>query len=235
MLSILKSIKTANILLALLMSLLIFGAIIMPAAPAFQEINTTSLFRWLKDAPISVSWWLISAVGVLAILVLNTVVCSIDSIIKKHEGRKWLLTIAPQIIHTGFAFIMLAHLLSGIWSSHQFAVMREGQGVMVGQKTALYLDTINYKRDSGFITSMSAEILYLSEKGRKRRSVISPNHPYIHNGMGVYLKRISLTPFPQALIEFSYDPGAPWALAGGVIFLAGSVILTALKLRDKSV
>jgi hypothetical protein len=41
-------------------------------------------------------------------------------------------------------------------------------------------------------------------------------------------------PSPAALIEISYDRGAPWALAGGIIFLAGNILLVASKLRHDS-
>jgi hypothetical protein len=42
-------------------------------------------------------------------------------------------------------------------------------------------------------------------------------------------------PSPAALIEISYDRGAPWALAGGIVFLVGNTLLVLLKLRQNPV
>jgi hypothetical protein len=49
--------------------------------------------------------------------------------------------------------------------------------------------------------------------------------------VGVYLKQMSLNPTPRALVEISYEPGAMWALIGGMLFSVGTVLLVTLRLR----
>lgn len=231
-LTILKSLRTTSILTCVLMGLLLYGVIVMPLHPSFKAINSISLFEWMWDAPVSASWWLYAGIAVLVMLVLNTVVCSIESVIRKWDRRRLLLIISPQVIHAGFCFIMLAHLLSAYGSFHEFIVLQEGQGVRLDPVTDVRLKRINYGIDSGYITDMSAEIAYRASDNRVRNDTLSPNNPSVVKGIGVYLKEISLNPVPRALIEFSYEPGALWALAGGILFLAGTLTLVVLKLRE---
>jgi len=44
---------------------------------------------------------------------------------------------------------------------------------------------------------------------------------------------VKVAPFPVAMIEVSREPGAPWALAGGILFIAGMVTLLFLKIRQE--
>ncbi len=229
--AVLKSLRTANILIAVLMVVLIAGAVQMPLSPAFKTINSTSLFKWLRETPLSVTWWLWASIGILVLIVINTVVCTIDSIIKKQESKRWLLVIAPQVIHLGFCLIMLGHLLSSYGSFHGFAVMNEGSGLRLDSGLTFYLDKIDYKTRQNYITEMEAVIRYINQDGTSSKVRISPNHPALIGGVGVYLKEVALNPFPRALIQVSHEPGAVWALSGGILFLAGTVLLVLLKLK----
>jgi hypothetical protein len=232
---ILKSLRTTNILLALLMGLLGYGAIVMPIHPSFKDINAISLFQWMEKAPLSASWWLYLGILTIGILVVNTVVCSIDSVMKKREGKRWLLTISPQVIHVGFCFIMVAHVVSSYGSFHKYIVLNEGSSVKLDSDIDVYLRKINYTVESRYITDMNAEIALRQGEGKIRNDIISPNNPAFLNGIGIYLKEIALSPAPRALIEFSHEPGALWALFGGVLFILGTNILVVLKLRDRSI
>ncbi len=229
LLSLLTSIRTTNILLGLFILLLIAGAILMPEKPSFQRINQMSLFSWLKEAPLSDSWWLYEAIAILGLLVLNTIFCSIDSLLRKRQGRNLLLIISPQIIHLGFCFIMIAHLVSSAYSFHLFWVFTEKGYSRLPDGTMLQLDRIDYSTEKGYFTSMKA---VFKIKGDVEKTVsIGPNKPALISGVGVYLKQISLNPVPMALVEISYEPGAMWALIGGVLFFVGTVLLVALRLR----
>ncbi len=232
LLSLLTSIRTANILLGLFILLLIAGAILMPERPSFQRINQMPLFSWLKEAPLSDTWWLYGEIAVLFVLALNTVFCSIQSLIKKTQGKSLLLKISPQIIHLGFCFIMVAHLVSSAYSFHLFWVFQETSRAKLPDGTVLELERINYSAERGYLTSMQA-IFKLKGKDEKRLT-IAPNRPALVSGVGVYLKQIALNPVPRALIEISYEPGALWALTGGVLFCLGTVLLIGLRLKQSN-
>jgi hypothetical protein len=59
--------------------------------------------------------------------------------------------------------------------------------------------------------------------------VLGPNAPLFYKGMGVYLKSFDLRDRPVALLMVNRDPGALWALAGSVLFMAGTIVILVLK------
>ncbi len=224
------SLRTTNILTGLLIILLVAGAFIMPTDPSYKTINQMGLFKWLKGAPFSATWWLYGSMAVLLLLVINTLACSVESLIKKQSGRNLLLIISPQIIHVGFCFIMLAHLISSASSFHLYGVFYQGSTAVLPDGQQIRLDRINYETSQGYIVWMDAELRVKDKTGTDRIIRIGPNRPGIISGVGVYLKQISLNPAPRALIEVSYEPGAKWALVGGLLFSLGTVLLVILKL-----
>ncbi len=45
------------------------------------------------------------------LLTVNTLVCSLQAVRGRWSREDFLLRISPQIVHIGFLFILLAHLL----------------------------------------------------------------------------------------------------------------------------
>ncbi|HEB75094.1 MAG TPA: hypothetical protein ENJ04_01925 [Nitrospirae bacterium] len=233
MYSILKSIRTTNFLLAALMGLLVYGAVAMPLSPSFRSLSSTALFDWMKTAPLTASWWLYGCVAVLFLLAVNTVLCSIESVLRKRKGRQWLLTTSPQVIHAGFCFILVAHLLSSYGSFHKHAVLYEGYGARMESGVRVHLKEVKSRVESGHVTDMKATVVYTYPDGSTKEATVSPNNPAFVDGTGLYLKRVTTDPVPAALVLFSYDPGALPALIGGVLFITGILTLVVLKLQDK--
>lgn len=230
------SLKTALWLIVILIALLFAGAFVMPLNKAFEEIHSMPMLQWLKLQSPSVSWWLWGAIAVTAMLGVNTVLCSIESIVKKRTAVQWLLIISPQIIHAGFLFILLAHLISADGGY-------KGYGI-VGQDTTVEIDAdinnsftlktknISISHDSkGNIKDWTIEIDFLAGSKTAKSAVIKPNSPAFYNGFGVYGQRVVTYPYDAAIIEISKEPGAVWAFIGGVLFTAGTIMLLALKMK----
>lgn len=232
MLNFFLSLRTAIWLLLLLLCLLFYGAIIMPVREEFSTINSIALFSWLTENPSGITWWLYGAIGLLSILTVNTIFCSIESLIKKREARKWLLIISPQVIHIGFLFILLAHLLSSWGSFRETAVVYKGYLIQLPNGFDLKLEDIHVDIDqSGYLRDWSADIKYFREGQHVQDDVIYPNHPSFYQGLGIYLKDLTVSPYPVVLIEISKEPGAIWALIGGILFMLGTGALIILKIK----
>lgn len=98
----------------------------------------------------------------------------------------------------------------------------------------MVFDKIDIKRDQyGHIVNWSADIKYFRDGIHITNDVILPNDPSFHDGLGIYIKTVQMRTFPAALIEVSREPGAFWALLGGIFFLAGMTILLIIKIKKE--
>ncbi len=226
------SLKTAFWLLLLLLGLLLYGSFIMPLKEEFQALQTVPLIPWLKGSRLGITWWLWGSIGILSVLTANTLACSIESVIKKRTARQWLLIISPQVAHAGFLFILLAHLLSSYGSFKGTAIVYRDTVLRMPNGLDVVFDEIKtVAGPSGYISEWTADIRYFQGERQIRSDIIRPNQPSFQDGLGIYIKTVQAGPFPVALIEVSREPGAYWALIGGILFIVGMVTLLALKIK----
>jgi len=226
------SLRTAIWLLTALICLLLYGSFVMPAHEEFLALHTAALFDWMQEMPVSITWWLWAAIAVLSLLTANTVVCSIESIVRKREARQWLLIVSPQIMHIGFLLILLAHLLSSYGSFKAVTFAYRDSVFALPNNLEVRFSQVNAAVDaSGYVTDWSADIEYFKEGRPVARDRILPNSPSFRGGIGIYIKTVKVSPFPVAMIEVSREPGAPWALAGGALFMTGMIMLLGLKIN----
>ena len=229
------SLRTCLWLLLALLCLLLYGSFIMPLKEEFQTLHVMPLYTWMTENPLGVTWWLWASVGVLSLLTANTLFCSIESVSKKRGTKNLLLVLSPQVIHIGFLFILLAHLLSSYGSSRETGLVANGTVVPLAGGISVLFEEIKAEADSsGYISDWSAGISYLRDGARFKNDVIRPNSPSFYGGLGIYIKTVRFQPYPVALIEVSRDPGALWALVGGILFLVGMSTLLLLKIRRES-
>ncbi len=225
------SLQTALWLTVTLICLLLYGSFVMPAHDEFLALHTVALFDWMREMPVSITWWLWTSVTILFLLATNTLVCSVESIIRKRSTKQWLLIMSPQIMHMGFLFILLAHLLSSYGSAKGIMYAYNGTVLQLPNNLAVRFNQVNAAVDaSGYVLDWSADIEYFREGRTLSADKILPNSPSFRDGIGIYIKTVKALPFPVAMIEVSKEPGAPWALAGGVMFIAGMVTLLVLKI-----
>jgi uncharacterized membrane protein YphA (DoxX/SURF4 family) len=225
------SLRTTLWILGLLLLLFLAGAFIMPGRQAFQTLHFVPLFEWLQKQPLELTWWLWGLIGILVIFTINTLFCSIESIVKKRKGTHWLLLISPQIIHIGFLFVLLAHLLSAISASQELVVAREGSSVKI-YNTILKIKDINIRLDYyGYITDWEVSVEYQVEGKTFKKDIIKPNNPSIQMGLNINIKDLRPYPVKAVLLQINRDPGAIWALVGGIMFMIGIVTLIILKIK----
>jgi len=226
------SVRTTLWLLGFVIVMLLAGAFIMPVSEKFRSIHSIPMFEWLNRQPLEITWWLWSLIGILSVLAINTLFCSIESIIKKKKVTRWLLLISPQIIHIGFLFILLAHLLSAVGGSKELTVAGEGSFLRISEKNIMRVKDINIHTDSdGYINDWEVKIEYLSGKEILRKDTIKPNNPSILMGLNINVKDLRNFPHKLVLLQISREPGAVWALAGSVLFMTGIVTLILLRIK----
>jgi hypothetical protein len=194
-----------------------------------NSINVLPLFLWLQGAPLSASWWLWLTIALLALLALNTVLCSVESLRRKYRQTGFLVLIAPQVMHAGFLLIILAHLFSAAGGVKQ--VMQLDDGAEIGFPNGRRVQIANLRLTTGPMgmpTDLSAEVRYPAGGGVGVRT-IRPNHPFFYQGFGIYLKDVARYPMSGALIEIHREPGAGLALAGALLFTVGNIVLLTVR------
>ncbi len=219
-------------LLALVCVLLAAGSFMLQGDYA-TAINTVPLLVWLREVPVAMSWWLWLAVLFLALLVLNTVLCSSETL-RSRWGRAGLMSLfAPQLIHGGFMLMVLAHLLSAYGGYMEQMVVTEGMVAQLPDGKQFGVAGIEaVMSPMGMPTGFSGELVTNLENPSERFTV-SPNHPWFSGGYGVYIKQAEGYPYKRALLEIHREPGAGMALAGALIFIMGNILLIYLRSRSK--
>jgi len=193
------------------------------------RLNSMPLFAWLTGAPPATGWWLWLTVALLAVLALNTVLCSIESLRQKAGRPGLLLRLAPQVMHAGFLFIVLAHLVSSVGGFKEALQVGEGTVISFPDGRVLFERIEAEVGMRGYVTDFSATVAATDG----RRAVIRPNEPFFFQGVGIYLKQVE--PFPRAvgLVEIHREPGAGLALAGALLFTVGNVVVVARRRQEK--
>jgi hypothetical protein len=226
------SLRTAIWLIMALLCLLFYGSVVMPVTREFQSLHSMPLFQWMTENAPVITWWLWATLVVLSVLTANTLLCSIESVIRKRAARKWILVISPQLVHIGFLFILLAHLLSSYSSFRGTGIVYEDGGLKLPNGTGVIFRNFHIDADqAGYARDWSADIEYIKEGRLFRKDVIRPNNPSFQDSLGIYIKNLQLQPYPAALIEVSREPGAPWALIGSLFFMTGMIMLLIFKIK----
>lgn len=197
-----------------------------------SAINDFPLFIWMTQAPPLESWWLWITVGILAILALNTVLCSIESLRSKWLRGSFLVRIAPQLMHLGFLFIVLAHLFSAYGGFKEGGPLPEGGSFSFPDGSRVELVRLDAQiGPMGMPLDFSGALRHSTPSGEIHGS-FSPNHPYFYQGFGVYLKHVELLPTKTAMVEIHREPGGGLALVGAVFFTVANLMLIWLR-REK--
>jgi len=190
-----------------------------------STINEVPLLLWLREVPLAESWWLWLTLLLLALLAINTLLCSIDSLSAKWQRGSFLSRIAPQAMHLGFLLIMVAHLQSASSSFKQAVQVEQGSGITFPDGSQVVFTDFNATYSKmGMPTALSATFSY-PRGGATASATISPNHPFFYQGHGIYVKDVAPPPMKAALIEVHKEPGAGMALAGGLIFTIANIVL----------
>lgn len=226
----LTSIELCLILLLFLCIIMASGSFLLSGEYA-AAINFMPLFAWLREVPTGISWWLWLTLVLLALLSLNTVCCSAETL-RLRLGKGGLAALmGPQLIHAGFLLIVLAHLLSAAGSSLRQVEVAEGSLVSLPDGRQFGVAGISVSiSPQGMPVGFSSELV-TDLRNSASRTTISPNNPWFSGRYGVYLKQAQGYPYKRALLEMHEEPGAGMALAGALLFIAGNMML--LFVRSK--
>ena len=224
-----SSIELCLVLLLLISCAMATGSFLLTGEFA-AAINFMPLLVWLREVPLTASWWLWLTIVLLALLVLNTIVCSSETLWSRWGKSGFMALLAPQLIHIGFLLVVLAHLQSSYGSYMQQVEVVEGTIVPLPNGHQFGIAQLATTMSPMGIPSGSSCELVPDLRNPAEMVSISPNHPWFSDGYGVYIKQAEGN---WALLEIHREPGAAIALTGAVVFTMGNVLLIILRSRSK--
>ncbi len=226
------SVKTAFTLMLVFSLIALIGSVIHPRNLAFfSGIDDTPLFKWLSEADhLELTWWIYGLVVVLFLLALNTIFCSIDAIMNRLSRRALLLKLSPQIIHLGVLLIMLGHLLTASVGIKMDIFIKKDEKInLLGKLPIVLKDTKVVTDEEGYDIDWTA-YLRLPEG---EVIALKPSRPIYRAGFGFFVQSVTKDEDEvSALIRVCKDPGALWALCGGITTVLGSILFLYARLKS---
>ena len=247
-----SSILTVFILLAVVLDFEIGFFLFRSHPSVFSPLDRLMLFEWLRTyglESITVTWWFFVLLFLLFILTLNTVVCTVDSVVVliKRRGKfstthAFVLKFAPHVMHVAFVLLLLGHLTSYVAGFNLFNnILRQGI-VMRVPHSDLQLSLEKLKVE--FYKSEDAPIPDLAGKARDVivdvliidpandnfkhaiKKKISINRPAFYQGISFHLKDFyprneSNKGVPYVNLIIRKDPGIRILALGTILFTIG--------------
>jgi hypothetical protein len=141
-------------------------------------------------------------------------------------------------MHVGVLFVMLGHLLTAAWGVRFDAKLAVGERLDVTPGFSVTLASVRSSTDdAGYYNAWEAGLELTAPGAAPRTAVLRPVEPvYLDTGLvptGVYFKSINpdrdRPGMGSALVRVCRDPGAAWALLGGVLVLGGGIAFVAAR------
>lgn len=229
------SIRTATAIFTVFIVLAFVGSLsLVKNLALFSGIDDTPLFRWLLESgSVRLTWWIYLMIASLGLLAVNTIFCMVNAVLKKATWRNILLRLSPEIMHAGVLFIMLGHLLTASTGFKADFLFARGEKKVVAASSALTVTDMRLRTDeAGYVYDWEADILWQGPGKQTEESVVRPVHPVYFGQYGIYIKSVSAEPALSAQIRVCRDPGALWALIGGLLLAAGGICFLCGRIRS---
>ncbi len=133
-------------LLGLLTVNLFIGSFYAKLMPQFGKLNVQLFPSWLLEHSNGHSWWLFTLFGLLFLLFINTLACTLERVQflwgkRRHHRRAiFSLLLAPSIMHFCFLFIVGGHALTEFSGSKLRLPAVVGEKIIVQDREITLLD-----------------------------------------------------------------------------------------------
>ncbi len=185
---------------------ILIGTLLLSAyADDFGTIDMEVFLFWLFDTGvdnIGLSWWIFLLLALLALLLLNTVACLIDSLsaiaVRRRKGRVIARRLLSQAVHLGFVIALTGHLVSST-TGFRTTNNRLAEGASIAmpgaQALSLRLNRLDvaYSKNGG-MKRMEAALSLLRGDRVIKEQVVRLNEPLLYRGNAVYLQHHGQTP-----------------------------------------
>lgn len=219
------SIKTSIVFFCTAITFFFAGTLIIPKTmELYTNIIDTVLFDWLRSAGPAESWWIYGIVVSIALIAINTIVCSIDALLKKLTRKDFLKVLSPQVIHLGVLLILMGHLMTSAYGLREEALVTEGEPFTIAPGPGFVVEKIRVETDERGETLWEVKGTW-KDDGATAPMLVRPSKPSYYKGLWLFIKSADTSPRLSAILMVRRDAGAYWAFAGMVVFTLGCAIL----------
>lgn len=230
MFRILKSIKTSLIIFILSIVTFITGSIYIPRnLRLFSDINEIPLFKWLSwnFNSIEKTFWIYLAVGLMAMLSLNLVVCLFDDILKRLLPGTIVQRLSSHFFHIGVLVVLVGHLVSGLSGFKKDISAKVGEEFFI-ESLRIRIDSVDFVEVKGEDQARWRISLSIYDRDVVKKVVSEPARPVFYK-FGIYAK--SAEPDGRVIIGIVKDPGVVWELTGAIVCVIGTTGLFLTRFR----
>ena len=212
------SIKTYLWVTGIAIGIFLMGSLYIPKNLAiFSGINDMPLLNWLSENNVlNKLYWIYALVGIILLLWIITLICSLDAIIKRTTWRSAVRVLSPQVLHIAILLVLLGHGISAV----------------TGYKHDVPMNTSKTFQARGFDMKMSSMEFFKNpgENSTRWRAhiqiddtlhVLEVGRPVFYRNVGFFAKSAQKKK-QSAIIGLVYDPGVLWEIIGAVVFVIGA-------------
>jgi hypothetical protein len=230
MLKFFLSIKTYLWLTGISIGAFLMGSIYIPGNLAvFSEINDIPLFTWMSENHDDVSkyLWIYLLIGLMLLLWISTLICSIEAIIKRTTWRTFIRVLSPQVLHIAILFVLLGYFVSASAGYKQDVPMKMGETQEV-KGFELQIDNMEFFKNPGEDSTRWRVYLKINSD----MNILEVGKPSFSKGVGFFVKSADQKR-SKAIIGLIYDPGVFWELIGAVVFIIGAFGLFYVRFNEQ--
>jgi hypothetical protein len=120
---------------------------------------------------------------------------------------------------------MLGHLLTASLGVKLDLDLKPGEMQAVSSTVAVALEDVQVHEDrNGYVIDWEAKVRWIEDGKPSEAQRLRPVHPVYRGAYGLYSKSVNVDRNgSSALVRVSRDPGAPWALLGGILLALGGI------------
>ncbi|RLB94419.1 MAG: hypothetical protein DRH26_01265 [Deltaproteobacteria bacterium] len=225
-------------------------------AHLFDPINDMGFIKWAltfgKESPGRTAWLFILVVC-LALLGVNTFVCTTDRVIKLWQNRhrfkrisRFILRFGPHVMHYSMLIMFLGYLVSYLFSGTYLGkVLLPGKTIQVSDVwITLENLTIDYYTGNRLVGMEKRAIdvkarLYLKSGNKLKTAILSFNKPVLFSGLSIHLKNFAPKTGSSGMNRRKYitliikqDPGVRFYFTGMIFFTLGLFMYSLEKTEE---
>ncbi len=217
------SLKTTVILTVIIILTCGIGSFqILRNPDIYQGLGFGILIPWFFKEGVrhlSSTWWLPLLVSLLGLIGLNTLICTIDRLLRIRKNSmagflKVLHPYLPHLVHIGFLIGLTGHLIGnsyGFKTTNNLLFKGEIKNVPHSQRLKVKLNDVNEVVEDGILRGIQTSVTLYDGDKVIRKGVIEINKPLIYNGVAFYHSHHGNAPYGYILDirDVSDTPASP--------------------------